>query len=384
MLRLGINFLTPFVLKFHKQHLHLHLMYRIIVLVIITWTIVSNPNILVAQVGGKQIYSFLNLPTSPRMTALGGNNLTVSDDDLSLSWNNPALINTTMSGRAAINYNFHLAKIKSGFVGYADSLKLTKSIVVFGLDFIGYGDFDATDVMGNITGTFVANEYAFQIGTSKALLPNLTAGANLKIISSRFEAYNSFGFGFDLGIYYDKPEKLSGWGFVVRNLGLQLSAYQGGNRENLPFDIQLGYSKSLKHLPFRFSAVIHHLHRWNLLFDIPDSDIDNTLIGLEPSEPSRIGMTIDNIFRHVIFNGEFLLGANQNLILRFGYNHMRKKEMTVSPYRSFAGFSAGFAFRVKTLQVSYGFGTYHLAGSNNHIGISTSLDNLFHKKKIDF
>lgn len=336
------------------------------------------------QVGGKHIYKFIDLPTSPRITALGGNLLTSLDFDLDLAWNNPALINSQMNSRASINYNFHLAQIKSGYIGYADSLKLTKSTVVFGMNFISYGDFIAADEMGNINGDFKANEYAFQVGTSKQLMPNLSVGANLKMISSRLEAYQSLGLSADLGLYYDKPEKNSAWGFVIRNAGVQMSKYSDDKREKLPFDIQLGYSKSLKHLPLRFSAVVHHLHRWNLLFDLPDSDADNTIIGFETSAPSRINKTIDNIFRHLIFNGEFLLGANQNLAIRFGYNHQRKKEMTVNSYRSFAGFSGGFSFKVKAFQLAYGFGAYHLAGSNNHIGIATSLDDLFKRKKVDF
>ena len=336
------------------------------------------------QVGGKHIYKFIDLPVSPRNTALSNSLIATLDQDNNSAWINPALINPQMAGRVSFNYNFHLAQIKSGFLTYADSIKSIKTLIVYGLNFIQYGDFLAADAMGNINGEFKASEYAFQIGASRSFFPNVTFGTNLKVINSRLESYNSFGLSLDLGVYYDKPDKLTSWGFVVRNMGIQFAQYSEGPKEKLPFDIQLGFSKSFKHLPFRLYTTFHHLHRWNLLFDIPDSDVDNTIIGLEETPPSRINMTIDNIFRHFIFGGEFFLGKNDNLALRFGYNHQRKKELSVSPFRSLAGFSGGFGFKVKEIQIDFGFGVFHLAGSNTHLGISTSLDDLFNKNKVRF
>ena len=337
-----------------------------------------------AQVGGKHVFKFLDLPSSPRVTALGGNMISLSDEDVALTWHNPAVINSQMEGNISFNYNFHLAGIKSGYLGYVDSLKLIKSHVAFGLNFARYGDFPQTDEFGNITGEFNANEYAFQVGINREFLPNVFLGANLKLITSRLESYNSFGMAADLGFFYNQPEKLRSWGFLLRNIGAQFTAYHQGPLERIPFDIQLGLSKKLEHIPFRFSFIAHHLHRWNLLFDIPGSDVDNVIIGFEEPETSRFGMIVDNLFRHLIFNGEFLLGKNDNLSIRLGYNHQRAKELAVIPYRSLAGFSGGVAFKVKSFQLSYGFGVQHIAGSNNHIGIATSIADLLSNKKVSF
>ena len=278
-----------------------------------------------AQIGGKQVFKFLDLPSSPRITALGGNLISTSDEDLSIAWNNPALINSQMNGRVAINYNFHLAGINTGYIGYADSLAILKSNLVFGLNFSKYGDFVEADEFGNKTGQFSANEYAFHIGASRQLIPHVQVGLNMKIITSRLESYKSLGLGFDAGVYYEQPEKLRSWALVIRNIGSQITPYQDGPVESIPFDIQLGFSKSFKYLPFRISAIFHHLHRWNLLYDLPDTDTDNTIIGFDDPPDSRINMIVDNIFRHIIISGEFTLGQNENLAIRFGYNHLREK-----------------------------------------------------------
>jgi hypothetical protein len=76
----------------------------------------------------------------------------------------------------------------------------------------------------------------------------------------------------------------------------------------------------------------------------------------------------------LIFGGEFLLGKNENLHLRFGYSHQRRKELSVSNLRSLGGFSFGAGIRIKQFSIDYSLATYHVAGSTKHIGISTNLD----------
>jgi hypothetical protein len=98
------------------------------------------------------------------------------------------------------------------------------------------------------------------------------------------------------------------------------------------------------------------------------------VIGEEPKEKSQFSQELDNAVRHLIFGGEFLLGKQENLHLRLGYNHQRRKELSVSSLRSFAGFSLGLGIRIKQFSIDYGFATYHIAGSTNHIGITTNLD----------
>ena len=41
---------------------------------------------------GGSVYAFLNLPTSSRLTALGGENVSIHDGELSMALQNPALL----------------------------------------------------------------------------------------------------------------------------------------------------------------------------------------------------------------------------------------------------------------------------------------------------
>ena len=69
----------------------------------------------VAQIGGDHIYEFLNLSSSARVTGLGGNLITVKDDDVALAYGNPATLNSQMHQAISFNHNFHLADISNGY-----------------------------------------------------------------------------------------------------------------------------------------------------------------------------------------------------------------------------------------------------------------------------
>jgi len=69
-----------------------------------------------------------------------------------------------------------------------------------------------------------------------------------------------------------------------------------------------------------------------------------------------------------------LLGKNGGPFrLRFGYNVMRAKEMTVYPYRSFAGFSFGIGLKIKRFRIDYAYSIQHLIGGKSHITLSANL-----------
>jgi hypothetical protein len=50
-------------------------------------------------------------------------------------------------------------------------------------------------------------------------------------------------------------------------MGTQLKSFVPGNEEQLPFDMQLGFSKRLKKAPIQLSATAHHLHQFNLAYN---------------------------------------------------------------------------------------------------------------------
>ncbi len=329
------------------------------------------------QSGNQYVYDFLSLPTSPRESALGGSLITISDEDLSLAVANPALLNDKMHNRLFFGHNFLFAGISNGYAGYARQIPTLNIVAHGGIKYISYGQFDLTDEYGVMNSTFDANELAIHLGAAKKLNERLSIGSNLKFISSQLGGYNSSGMAIDIGMHYVNPESNFTAALVLKNGGGELSTYTA-ERELSPIDIQIGISKKPQHLPFRISVIMHNLQRWNLKYDSPLEE-ETDLFG-NPIETSKLSREIDNFFRHIIFNGELLIGTHQNLRLRLGYNHLRRKELSVSNFRSLGGFSFGFGIKVSKFRLDYGVGYYHLAGGNNHISISTDLDDFFGKK----
>lgn len=327
--------------------------------------------------GGQHVFQFLSLPVSARVTAMGGAQIAVKDDDPVFAATNPAALNPMMDGHVTFNHNFFLSDIQHGYVAYVQNLDKLGFTVQGGLQYIKYGDMNRADEFGNILGKVKASETAFTLGGARALTDKFSLGLNLRLAVSTLDVYQATALLADAGVMYaDSARKLT-IGLVLRNAGAQMTTYNE-TRENLPLDVQLGITKRLKHLPFRFGVVAHHLQEWQIRYDDPNAENEDVLIlGDEKPTENKTGVAIDNFFRHLIFNGEFLLGKNEGLRLRLGYNHLRKRELTVRNYRSLAGFSGGVGIKIKRFRVDFGYASYHLAGGVVHLGVGTNLKDFF-------
>ena len=203
---------------------------------------------------------------------------------------------------------------------------------------------------------------------------------NSKFIYSSLGGYNSSGIAFDLGTIYHIGHKNLDVGFVIKNIGSQITKYSE-MYEYMPINVLFGVSKRLEHLPFRLNITATHLERWNLIYDDPNGE-NNILLTEDgqSSEKSKISQFSDNFFRHLIFGGEFLLGKGEGPIrLRFSYNYKKSKEMAVYPYRSFAGFGFGFGLKLRKFQIDYAYNIQNSAGGKVHLTIGANL-NEFRKK----
>ncbi|HKK78520.1 MAG TPA: hypothetical protein VJ933_02780, partial [Phaeodactylibacter sp.] len=92
------------------------------VLLLLT-ALLSTAGSLHAQIGGLHTYEFMNLSPSARITALGGNLITVRDDDANLALGNPAALNERMHQQVSVNHSFHVAGISHGYASYAHHLE---------------------------------------------------------------------------------------------------------------------------------------------------------------------------------------------------------------------------------------------------------------------
>ena len=159
------------------------------------------------------------------------------DDDLNLGLANPALLNESIHKQIALSHSFHLAKTNHGYGAYGYHHEPWDISFHGGIQYMNYGEFVLADEFGNAQGTFKAKDFAINLGAATQVYDRVRAGANLKIITSQLEGYESFGLALDMGTYYQDTSGNFTAAFVIRNIGAQLSTYRPGNNENLPFNI---------------------------------------------------------------------------------------------------------------------------------------------------
>lgn len=334
-----------------------------------------------AQSGGNGVFEFLNMPNSARIAALGGNFITINDDDITVSHANPSLISQRMHGSLGLSFVDYYTDINYGFAQYGHDFNKVGTFVGT-LQFINYGTFTEADAAGVKYGEFTAGEYALNIGWGRWLTPKFSIGSNFKAIYSSLESYGSFGLAVDVaGSYHNQESKFTA-SLIARNIGFQVVPYGNSTREPVPFELQAGLSKGLKHLPFTFSMLFTHLEKWDLRYDDPNNPSGGTdPITGEPVEVSGIEKFADNLMRHIVIGGEMKLA--KVLTLRASYNYLRRQEMKVPSKLSTIGFSWGFGIRISKFHISYARSAYHLVGSPNYFTLTFNLSEFGNKKGSD-
>lgn len=324
-----------------------------------------------AQIGGKSAFSFLELPTSARVTASGDDLITVHDGDVNLAYQNPALLNPSHDNTLSASSVLHPGRINHGYAGYGRHYPDVGTFHA-GMKYIAYGTFQGADRFGNKTNEFTAGEYALTLGGSKHYYDRYSFGANLKLIYSQVESYSSFGFATDFGATFHDTTNMWTASLVLRNIGYQVKPFVEGNREPLPFDLRVGVSKRLQYLPFRLNITAHHLHKPDIRYDDPAQQEQQTLVSDTASQSNNESNVVDQIARHFIVSGEFYIA--EIVRLRLGYNHLRRQEFGFGAKKGLAGFSFGAAVTINKITVSYGRSQYHPAGGTNHFTVSADLN----------
>ncbi len=337
-----------------------------------------------SQIGGTSTYDFLELPISARAAALGGNFVTVHDGDLGLAMANPSFLDSTLNNHAIVSYVPFYDGIDYGYASVSHTIKGLgflgqNGTFDAGIKYINYGVFTQADYEGNITGSFTAGEYMYNIGYGQPIKDTtISVGANLKGIYSHLAQYHSWGMAIDLAGSYISPNKRFYMGMVIQNMGTQIEDYVVGNPEPLPFDIQFGLSEKLAHAPFRFGVTLDHLQKFDLTYiDPTDTQTVNPLTG-QAVVKNNLGGFADKLMRHVIPNLEVVLG--KNFMLRFAYNYEMRKELELSGRQGLVGFSGGFGIKIYKFQLSYAMSGYNLGGVISTFTMGLSLDDFYTRK----
>ena len=332
-----------------------------------------------AQTGGKFVYNFLNLSYSSRLLSLGGNLVSVYDDDPTLLFSNPSFISERQHNNLALNYTDYFTKSNAMAVAYSHTFPKAGSFAI-GVYGLPYGSFRGADETGVETGTFSAGDYALVLGWGRELSAHFSVGANLKTVFSHYGPYFSSGLAVDVAGSYFNDEKNLSLTLLAKNIGGQVKCYAPGNHEMLPFDLQLAFSQRLQHVPIRYHISLHSLYRWNMSYYGRDNPfIGQDAITGEPQYPSKAAQFADNLFRHFVFGLELV--PIKYFSLQVAYNHNVHQEMKVLSRKSMAGFSYGFQLNIKGIRFGFSRLHYALGATPNCIDLAFDFDELVKNSK---
>lgn len=286
-------------------------------------------------------YNFLRLPISAHAAALGGDNITIIEDDPSLMFSNPALAASVSDMTVGLSYMNYMKG--ANYMGASFTKAMSdKATLAGGIQYMNYGKMKEVDENNVQLGEFNASEIAVEAIFSYELAKKIVGGITGKFITSYIGSYNSIAVGVDLGLNWYDPEREWSVAAVAKNLGGQVKAYDD-NFGKMPFDLQLGVSKTFAALPVRVSATLVDLTHFNYRF-----------------------------INHLNLGAEVLL--SESLWIGSGYNFRRANDMKIGVGDDESSHGAGFSFgggiNLERFKLNLSYGKYHAASSSIMVNLA--------------
>lgn len=322
-----------------------------------------------AQLGGNYVFGFLNLPTGARMASLGNYPSPNAGRTLDFAVVNPSLANSTMLGVYSVQQGLLPSGINYGSLSTA--LPLFKGVFLPYIRYVSYGKFQGYDATGNATNSFSAFDFNAGISYSYAMNPSFHLGINTGVIGSYLETYSSYGICGSIAIQYHAKNELLHASLLAKNIGIQCIGYTQGNAlRPLPLEVQGSASVKLKHAPFRFTLIAHHLNQWKIGYF--DPSLKPTIDGLtgDTIQPPSVSF-IEQFGRHIGVNAELVTPGV--LQIRIGFDFQRRQELKLEQRPGMSGLSFGLGLNFRKFHVDYGLMVFSRAGVYNTIGLSTKL-----------
>lgn len=292
----------------------------------------------------ETVYNFLRLPVSAHAAALGGDNITIDDDDPTMVFHNPALVSNVSDRSLNLNYMTYMEGVKVASASFVKALR-NRATWAVEAQYVDYGSMKQTTAENEVIGKVSAKDIAVGGTFTYALSNKIAGGVTAKFVSSSLAGFNSIGMAVDLRLNYLNPELGLSVSAVARNLGGQLKAYED-DFEKLPFDLQLGVSKRLGESPLRFSVTMTRLHDWD-----------------------------DKFVNHLVFGAEAFLA--DNIWIGGGLNPRRSDEMKISDGETESSHGAGLSFggglQLERFKLQLAYGKYHVSASSLIINITYTL-----------
>ena len=310
--------------------------------IIVILTLIACQHIVAQE--SRSAYNFLRLPVSAHAAALGGDNITIIDDDQMLIFSNPALLASVSDKTISLSYMNYMAGTSMAGAAFNRVVK-EKASWAASAQYIGYGTMKQTGTDGTQLGEFSAKDIAVAGYFSYMLSERIVGGITAKFVTSYIGNYSSIGMGVDLGLNYYDPDHDWSVSLVGKNLGGQLKAYDD-EYDPMPIDIQLGVSKRFAHTPFRVSATLVDLNHWNYKFT------NHLVVGIDAA-------------------------LSESIWLGAGYNFRRASEMNIDDADGGgthgAGLSFGAGLNLQRFKLNIAYGKYHVSSTSLMLNVGYTL-----------
>lgn len=289
-------------------------------------------------------YNFLKLPVSAHAAALGGDNISIIEDDESMIFNNPALLSSVSDKTINLNYMNYMSGANTASAAFNRIIKERASVAA-SAQFIDYGKMKEVDENNVQTGEFSAKDISIAGYFSYMLTDRIAGGITAKFVTSYIGDYNSIAMGVDLGLNYYDPDKEWSVSLVAKNLGGQMKAYDD-QYDRMPIDVQLGASKRFAHMPFRISATLVDLNHLDYKF-----------------------------VNHLVAGADIIISPT--IWVGIGYNFRRANEMKITETDGSSSHGAGLSFgagiNLERFKLNLAYGKYHVSSSSILINLAYSL-----------
>lgn len=295
---------------------------------------------------GSFSQTVLRLPTSSHVAALGGENISLTEDTPWAGMSNPALLSGVSNLSLGLNFMTYAGGSTYAGAEFVKAFGERHTGAAFA-QMLSYGEMSETDASGHELGSFSPKDIVFGVGYSYLLSDRWAGGANLKGIYSKYADFSAFALAVDLGINYLDEENDLSISATMMNIGAPLKTFDD-RTERLPYNLQVGFSKGMAHLPVRFSVTLTDLTRWRTKDYFHPAD-EKLSFGNKALNHFVVGLDVE---------------PTDYLYLGVGYNFRRAYELKAAGSSHWAGITAGAGLRLSRFKLGLSYAKYHLSCSS--------------------
>ena len=316
-----------------------------------------------AQIGGQNVFDFLNVAGHARGAALGGVNVSLADKDINFFHNNPALAGDTLNGFVSAGYQFYAGDVGNATISYAHNFPKAGQFIA-GVQHLRYGTIHGFDESGLETLDFSSGETAILIGKTHRI-GHIRLGATMKAVFSNIAGYRANAILMDIGGVFIHPEQDITIGLALKNMGVVLSDYSKTSSAKVPFDVQAGVTFKPEYMPLRFSLTGYHLVKSGLLYETNPAG--------EKISPVKKALS------HLNLGAEILFHRNVNVLV--GYNYLLHQALKMETGNSGGGISYGFSLLVSPVEFIFSRSTYTVGNAGYSFTLSANMNQILKKRK---